>query len=222
VCDPFSCGLWVAMTHAEHQRAYRGRNRDRIASELRNRRASWTAVQWAGFLARKKERRLALRIERGLPVLRPVAERLWERVKKTESCWVWQGQTVTGGYGVIRDRGRKVLVHRQSWEMANGQIPPGIEVCHRCDNPPCCRPDHLFLGTPAENSADKVLKGRQAYGERHGKARLTESDAIDIITLRAFGARDKDLGPAFGISKNTASQVGKRIWKYLCPAGGTK
>lgn len=96
-------------------------------------------------------------------------ERFWARVRKTESCWVWKGATCgPSGYGRIA-RGRRgefhkknsALVHRLSWELHNGPIPEGLLVLHRCDNPPCIRPDHLFLGTAKDNSDDKCAKGRQ-------------------------------------------------------------
>lgn len=92
----------------------------------------------------------------------PLAVRFWAKVEKTPTCWEWRGATVTG-YGHISMGGvlgKIRLAHRISWEMHNGPIPDGLHVCHRCDNPKCVRPDHLFLGTDLDNAQDRDAKGR--------------------------------------------------------------
>jgi hypothetical protein len=85
-----------------------------------------------------------------------------ERVAKTEDCWLWTGQTyeTKRPYGRFHFRDKRYLAHRISWVLHFGEIPPGLLVCHRCDNPKCVRPDHLFLGTYADNKWDSVRKGR--------------------------------------------------------------
>lgn len=79
-------------------------------------------------------------------------------------CWEWQGTRLPSGYGRIgiagKGQGVTDLTHRVAYRIANGEIPPGMEVCHTCDNPPCCNPDHLFLGTHADNMRDMSAKGR--------------------------------------------------------------
>jgi hypothetical protein len=102
--------------------------------------------------------------------------RFWARVNKTADCWLWMGPT-NGRYGRI---GRRTYAHRASFEIANGPIPPGLFVLHRCDTPLCVRPDHLFLGTAKENSEDAVAKRRQATGDRHGTRTKPESRATGI------------------------------------------
>lgn len=89
------------------------------------------------------------------------ADRFWAKVNKTNTCWNWTA-VVKGGYGdffVSTERGRSAA-HRFSYEQAHGQIPPGMKVCHRCDNMLCVRPDHLFLGTQSDNIRDMYAKGR--------------------------------------------------------------
>lgn len=101
---------------------------------------------------------------------RPLEERFWPKVRKTDTCWWWTaGGDKADGYGRIRAGGRgtpTLLAHRAAWEITFGPIPDGLEVCHTCDTPRCVRPDHLFLGTSLQNNQDMVAKGRQAKGER--------------------------------------------------------
>jgi hypothetical protein len=98
--------------------------------------------------------------------IRPsVTDRFWKKVQKTDSCWVWIGG-LSHSYGWMGINSRHVLAHRISWELHNGPIPDGLYVCHHCDNPPCVRPDHLFLGTHDDNMNDKISKGRQGHGKK--------------------------------------------------------
>lgn len=88
--------------------------------------------------------------------------RFWAKVAVGDGCWKWTGATDSDGYGKVRRAGAFVRAHRFAWIVTHGDIPAGLMVCHRCDNPPCVRPDHLFLGTAGDNSRDAESKGRLA------------------------------------------------------------
>jgi len=93
--------------------------------------------------------------------------------KIPNGCWNWLGATSFKGrkwsYGIINKDKKPYLAHRVSWELHNGPIPKEMDLCHKCDNTLCVNPDHLFLGTQADNNRDRDLKGRKAMGEGHGK-----------------------------------------------------
>lgn len=150
---------------------------------------------------------------------RSLWDRFWEKVVKSEGCWEWSGYC-REGYGRI-SIGNQVFrsAHRVSWELHNGLIPDGLFVLHRCDNTRCVRPDHLFLGTKAENNHDRHLKGRSGShaGELNGRRKLS---AVDVVEIRRMFTPWKctysDLAKRFGVSSSTInSVVNRRTWKNL-------
>lgn len=144
----------------------------------------------------------------------PLAERLWEKVRKgaPNECWPWTGGLTVGGYGIIRPGrpSRKHLgTHRVAYEIAEGPIPAGLFVLHRCDNRRCCNPSHLFLGTQQDNIDDMYAKGRARVGSDHGMARLTDDD-VRTIYSRAGRDRSEDIAATFDISLQTVGKIARR------------
>jgi hypothetical protein len=145
---------------------------------------------------------------------RSVAEAFWLYVSPgtVSECWLWQG--TTSPYGQVSVRGTKYLAHRIAYEMFVGKIPDGYHVCHTCDNPRCVNPAHLFIGTIADNTADKTRKGRAAKGSGHGNAKLTESQIVEIRRLHPQVSSRK-LAKMFGVCKTTILDiVNNRKWLH--------
>lgn len=150
---------------------------------------------------------------------RPVSERFWEKVQKTEGCWFWIAAHSGDRYGRIRRglrSGEYVKAHRMSWELHYGPIPEGMEVLHQCDTPLCVRPDHLFLGTQLDNMRDMIAKGRDCRGEQISTAKLTAADVIAIRNAYKAGARQGFLAEQYGVSINTVGHVTRReSWRHI-------
>jgi plasmid maintenance system antidote protein VapI len=149
-----------------------------------------------------------------------VTNRFWKYVNKTDGCWLWTGSRTTGGYGQFGVGGRKgtpIGTHRVAWALANGAIPDGLCVCHRCDNPPCVRPDHLFLGTLADNFDDMRAKGRNERGMAHHYAKHTDEQVIEVRRAYADGqVSQAELVRRFGIASTTIGNiVHRRTWTHL-------
>lgn len=169
-----------------------------------------------------------------------LVDRFWSYVAKVDvGCWEWIGTRVPAGYGQIRFRRKNLSAHRLSYQIHHGHDPGRMSVCHSCDNPSCVRPEHLFLGTQVDNIADAMSKGRVSCGAKHaatipsgenhwsrlkperlargvqnGRARLTESDVVEIRKLRAAGVARKALAARFHVAP-------ERIW-YIATGRGWK
>jgi hypothetical protein len=130
-------------------------------------------------------------------------------------CWLWQGLVRPDGYGAARFEGKERGAHRVAWMLFRGEIARGMVVCHRCDVRACVNPDHLFLGTAADNARDMAEKGRNRLGEQHGSAKLT---AKQVRRIKAMLAEDRmyvsEIAREFGVSETTirAIRAGK-TWR---------
>lgn len=142
-----------------------------------------------------------------------------DRSAGPNGCWIWTRGKTRFGYGDVVFKGKLMKIHRLVWTLTTGPIPPELELCHRCDNPPCCNPNHLFPGTHKENMRDMFRKGRRitAIGERAGSAKLTAEKVILLRKLYATGKFSfSSLGTQFGVSKTQARSIVKgRKWKHL-------
>lgn len=150
--------------------------------------------------------------------------RFWGKVSKEKSttfyngerCWEWTASKTTEGYGGIKIEGASLRASRVAWMLTYGEIPKGLLVCHKCDNPPCCNPSHLFLGTNQDNATDKIRKGRQFVlpimrRENHPEHKLTDAQVLEIRSRYfAGGEKQKDLAREFGVCQQHISFLVKR------------
>lgn len=140
----------------------------------------------------------------------------WNKVQKTDDCWIWAGARNKDGYGSARAGSRTVGAHRLAWLLAYGSSPGSLCVCHKCDNPSCVRPDHLFLGTIKDNNTDRSMKGRtrtrwtperRQPADRNPNSKLSTAAIQDIRQRRIKGERLAALAQAFGVDQSTISKV---------------
>ena len=152
------------------------------------------------------------------PKPKPIEERFWPKgsVGNDGNCWIWNGPVNGNGYGGLTVSGKVIQVHRISWQLHYGDIPAGMCVCHKCDNPLCVNPKHLFIGTPKDNSRDMTVKGRSSYGRKNGRAILSPDDILKIRERYLSGERPIDLSREYGVTSTNIIRIGKRkLWKYI-------
>lgn len=146
------------------------------------------------------------------------SERFWSKVDLSRAdeefaCWEWAAGQNQRGYGRIMWQNHARGAHRIAYLLAFGEFPPGICVCHHCDNPCCCNPNHLFLGTHNDNMHDMYQKGRRiqvpSYGEKHGKHKLSDAQVADIRERYAQGSVSQDaLAKEYDVSQ-------RQIWRIV-------
>jgi len=123
--------------------------------------------------------------------MKTIEERFWEKVdkKSDDECWEWTRCKVRGGYGWFNTGEKYFLAHRFAWKFTYGDIPLGMLVCHTCDNPPCCNPKHLWIGTDKDNAVDRVKKNRQSRGTtNHPKIRVSPEQVKEMRKLICWDA----------------------------------
>lgn len=134
-------------------------------------------------------------------------------VPSQSGCWEWTGKKNRSGYGQLNYNKAVLIASRVSFEAWRGPIEAGLCVCHTCDNRGCVNPDHLFLGTVADNSADMVAKQRHSHGETHAFAKFTENEVRAILTSKA---PTKALARSLGVSPRTIHSIRSgRTWRHL-------
>lgn len=164
---------------------------------------------------------------------RSVEERFWEKVNKSNECWLWTAGLGTDGYGMFRLNGHNVVASRWAYEALVGPIPEGLLVCHHCDTPRCVRPEHLFVGTVLDNIRDMDQKGRRSWargdkcgarthpesqprGARHGMARLTETDVLAIRAALEEGTPAHKLAAKYRVSRALITLIKQRhLWAHI-------
>lgn len=130
-------------------------------------------------------------------------------------CWEWQ-RCASGGYGSIYVKGKRYSTHRLSWLIYRGDIPKGIFICHKCDNPPCCNPDHLFLGDIVANTLDMVSKNRHPKGNGHGLSKLDDKKVDQIIQRLRLGEVREVIAKDFGVTHKVIHQIANNeTWTHM-------
>ena len=136
-------------------------------------------------------------------------DRFWAKLKLNESngCLEWRGSISTNGYGYITFHGKQQLTHRVAWLLTHGDVPKGGHILHKCDNPCCCNPAHLFLGTHADNMRDKAIKGR---------VNTTKLNVEQVLKIRKLDLSIKEIAAMYGVDRSTISLIRRRkTWRHV-------
>ena len=187
------------------------------------------------FSAEARAKSIATRRHRAEERRDSIGVWFWDHATKSDGCWLWNGDKTAAGYGKLYLLGKMFYAHRVAWELTNGAMPKGLFVCHTCDTPSCVRPDHLFVGTNADNLHDMISKGRQRepirptgddhwthkhpervrVGERNNMAKLTAQQVLDI-RCRYPHETQTALAKQYGVRQSSIWQVlSGRTWKHI-------
>jgi len=147
-----------------------------------------------------------------------IIKKFWSKVDRSSSpddCWLWTG--ALSPYGNFYYDKKRIYAHRFSFTITYGDIPNGVLICHKCDNPACCNPRHLFLGSSQDNNQDCLAKGRHKCarmpGSKNAAAKLSEQQVLEI---RGLKMRHKDIALLYGVSKATIDDIRGRVtWKHI-------
>lgn len=149
------------------------------------------------------------------------AEVFWSRVSKTtdDSCWIYNGKKDHLGYSRQKWKGKNAMTYWISWWLTNGEIPDGKQLNHKCNNPSCVRPDHLYAGTQSENMRDRHNCGKYVrfnHGNINGKSKLNDLIVLEIRRLFKTGETLSNLGKKFNVTSQCVSSVIKRkTWTHI-------
>lgn len=180
----------------------------------------WLSDDWAGLSPLQLKRKLFEKMASSAEGQR----RFWSKVtkRKPDECWPWHRTVNANGYGhysIKANRTTQVafLAHRIAYFLTYGDFPESAHICHRCDNPPCCNPKHLFLGNPQTNNQDKVSKNRQHKGMTHPFHKLTDADVRKIRKGYAAGGTSLSIiAREYGMAVSTIhALIQRRTWKHL-------
>lgn len=148
-------------------------------------------------------------------MIRKEWRRFWRKVDvgMPSECWEWKKGKTSGGYGVSTLDGQKQYAHRIAWKLIYDTIPNGMCILHRCDNPDCVNPSHLFLGTQADNMHDMIAKGRKVWASK--------LMAAQVLAIRESPLPQKELAETYGVDQSTISRIKHRKdWDWLEPERG--
>jgi len=147
-------------------------------------------------------------------------EDVWKKINKKENddCWEWVGALSNNGYGAFVLNQKTYSSHRIVYELIYGSISSGYCILHKCNNPSCCNPSHLYLGTHADNSKQMVNEGRSCRGEKNGRSKLNVEQIREIRRLYSTGKYyQRELGIRFGVSRSEIGRIVNGImWGYIC------
>lgn len=139
--------------------------------------------------------------------MKDLATRFWEKVDKTETCWLWTGALLKTGYGSIRVNHKAERAHRVAYELTIGPIPEGMLLRHSCDTPRCVNPAHLIPGTKSDNTQDALERGQHVVGEDHYKCKIPNHAIATIRAALVAGVPGKYLAKQFGVGESMISHI---------------
>lgn len=177
----------------------------------RDKRCTWSHWRSSKFCSRACASRYGGKI-RTLSV-GSLKEEFWKRVDKGDECWIWNGAKDKDGYGRLTHLGKSYRANRVSLMLAGREVPEGFYACHTCDNPACVNPEHLYGGTPKQNSKDASDRGRACRGEKVHFAKLTEND---VVNIRKDSRPLSEIAEQYGVSKSSIRLIMKRkTWRHI-------
>ena len=142
----------------------------------------------------------------------------WDKVEigSPSKCWIWPYGKITAGYGEFIFSAMHFYTHRFMWQEIHGKIPDDMCILHKCDNPSCINPAHLFLGTKLDNTRDMISKDRNPKGEDYNHAKLTNNHVIEIRQLLSKGIYQKDIASIYNVSQDTISAIKLgQTWSHI-------